>query len=163
MSDEQLNLDTEQELDEAAQLAAAELENLKVRAEKLGVKFHPTISAEKLREKIKAHQADGKGEVAPKAEDTAENPELKKLRLKREALKLVRVRITCMNPAKKEWEGGARRCARARGARRAGRPGARGVVGGVAAVVDARRGGPAPGHRPPHSFRVYPPPGGGRP
>lgn len=105
MSDEQLNLDTEQELDEAAQLAAAELENLKVRAEKLGVKFHPTISAEKLREKIKAHQADGKGEVAPKAEDTAENPELKKLRLKREALKLVRVRITCMNPAKKEWEG----------------------------------------------------------
>lgn len=105
MSDEQLNLDTEQELDEAAQLAAAELENLKVRAEKLGVKFHPTISAEKLREKIKAHQADGKGEVAPKAEDTAENSELKKLRLKREALKLVRVRITCMNPAKKEWEG----------------------------------------------------------
>lgn len=105
MSDEQLNLDTEQELDEAAQLAAAELENLKVRAEKLGVKFHPSISAEKLREKIKAHQADGKGEVAPKAEDTAENHELKKLRLKREALKLVRVRITCMNPAKKEWEG----------------------------------------------------------
>ena len=105
MSDEQLNLDTEQELDEAAQLAAAELENLKVRAEKLGVKFHPSISADKLREKIKAAQADGKGEVAPKAEDTAENPELKKLRLKREALKLVRVRITCMNPAKKEWEG----------------------------------------------------------
>ena len=108
MSDEQLNLDTEQELDEAAQLAAAELENLKSRAEKLGVKFHPSISAEKLREKIKAHQADGEGEageVGPKAEDTTENPSLKKLRLKREALKLVRVRITCMNPAKKEWEG----------------------------------------------------------
>ena len=105
MSDEQLNLDTEQELDEAAQLAAAELENLKVRAEKLGVKFHPSISADKLREKIKAHQADDKDEVAPKAEDTPENPSLKKLRLKREALKLVRVRITCMNPAKKEWEG----------------------------------------------------------
>lgn len=108
MSDADLNLDNEQELDEAAQLAATELENLKSRAEKLGVKFHPSISAEKLREKIKAHQADGEGEAGedePKAEDTTENPSLKKLRLKREALKLVRVRITCMNPAKKEWEG----------------------------------------------------------
>ena len=111
MSDDNLNLDTEQEQDEAALLAATELENLKSRAEKLGVKFHPSISAEKLREKIKAHQADGEGEAGeageaePKAEDTTENPSLKKLRLKREALKLVRVRITCMNPAKKEWEG----------------------------------------------------------
>ena len=108
MSDAELNLDNEQELDEAAQLAATELENLKSRAEKLGVKFHPSISAEKLREKIKAHQTDGEGEAGeaePKAEDTTENPSLKKLRLKREALKLVRVRITCMNPAKKEWEG----------------------------------------------------------
>lgn len=108
MSEAELNLDNEQELDEAAQLAATELENLKSRAEKLGVKFHPSISAEKLREKIKAHQADGEGETGetePKAEDTIENPSLKKLRLKREALKLVRVRITCMNPAKKEWEG----------------------------------------------------------
>ncbi len=108
MSEAELNLDNEQELDEAAQLAATELENLKSRAEKLGVKFHPSISAEKLREKIKAYQADGEGEAGeaePKAEDTTENPSLKKLRLKREALKLVRVRITCMNPAKKEWEG----------------------------------------------------------
>ena len=108
MSEAELNLDNEQELDEAAQLAATELENLKSRAEKLGVKFHPSISAEKLREKIKAHQADSEGETGeaePKAEDTTENPSLKKLRLKREALKLVRVRITCMNPAKKEWEG----------------------------------------------------------
>lgn len=110
MSDEQLNLDTEQELDEAAQLAAAELENLKVRAEKLGVKFHPSISAEKLREKIKAHQAEGEGEAGsnePKEKPASaeEHPSLKKLRLKREGLKLVRVNITCMNPAKKEWEG----------------------------------------------------------
>ena len=110
MSDEQLNQDN-QELDEAAQLAAAELENLKVRAEKLGVKFHPSISADKLREKIKAAQAEGEGEVGEKPEvkqatdADEESPAAKKLRLKREGLKLVRVRITCMNPAKKEWEG----------------------------------------------------------
>lgn len=110
MSEEQLNQDN-QELDEAAQLAAAELENLKVRAEKLGVKFHPSISAEKLREKIKAAQTEGEGSVGEQPEvksvtaTVEESPAAKKLRLKREGLKLVRVRITCMNPTKKEWEG----------------------------------------------------------
>lgn len=111
MSDDNLNLDTEQEQDEAALLAAAELENLKVRAEKLGVKFHPSISADKLREKIKAAQAEGEGSVGEQPEvksatgTNEESPAAKKLRMKRESLKLVRVRITCMNPAKKEWEG----------------------------------------------------------
>jgi len=111
MSDDNLNLDTEQEQDEAALLAATELENLKSRAEKLGVKFHPSISAEKLREKIKAAQTEGEGSVGEQPEVKSatganeESPAAKKLRLKREALKLVRVRITCMNPAKKEWEG----------------------------------------------------------
>ena len=110
MSEEQLNQDN-QELDEAAQLAAAELENLKVRAEKLGVKFHPSISADKLREKIKAAQTEGEGSVGEQPEvksvtsTVEESPAAKKLRLKREGLKLVRVRITCMNPTKKEWEG----------------------------------------------------------
>ena len=111
MSDDTLNLDTEQEQDETALLAATELENLKSRAEKLGVKFHPSISADKLREKIKAAQAEGEGSVGGQSEvksatgTNEESPAAKKLRLKREALKLVRVRITCMNPAKKEWEG----------------------------------------------------------
>ena len=117
MSEEQLNQDN-QELDEAAQLAAAELENLKIRAEKLGVKFHPSIGADKLREKIKAAQAEGEGSVGegegsvgeqPKVKSATgtdeESPAAKKLRLKCEGLKLVRVRITCMNPTKKEWEG----------------------------------------------------------
>ena len=109
MSDD-LNLDT-QEQDEAAQLAAVELENLKNRAEKLGVKFHPSISADKLREKINAAQAEGEGSVGEQPEVKSatgtpeESPAAKKLRLKREGLKLVRVRITCMNPTKKEWEG----------------------------------------------------------
>ena len=111
MSDDNLNLDTEQEQDEAALLAATELENLKSRAEKLGVKFHPSISAEKLREKIKAAQSEGEGGVGEQPEvksainTVEESPAAKKLRLKREGLKLVRVRITCMNPNKKEWEG----------------------------------------------------------
>jgi hypothetical protein len=110
MSEDQLNQDN-QEQDEAALLAAAELENLKARAEKLGVKFHPSIGADKLREKIKEALAEGQGEVGgsdePKAASAPveESPAAKKLRLKREGLKLVRVRITNMNPFKKEWEG----------------------------------------------------------
>ena len=91
MSEEQLNQDN-QELDEAAQLAAAELENLKIRAEKLGVKFHPSISADKLREKIKAAQAEGEGSVGEQDEvktttgTDVESSAAKKLRLKRVGL-----------------------------------------------------------------------------
>ena len=106
MSDD-LNLDTQDQA-EVDQLAAVELENLKARAEKLGVKFHPSISADKLREKIAASQASGEGEVGNSTSGEAgevESPAAKKLRIKREALKLVRVRVTCMNPLKKEYEG----------------------------------------------------------
>lgn len=34
-----------------------------------------------------------------------ENPSQKRLRQKRHANELIRIRVTCMNPAKKEWEG----------------------------------------------------------
>ena len=88
-------------------LVQDELTTLKARADMLGVKYHPSISIEKLREKVNAAatgEAETKEEkvVAPKAEETANE---KKTRLKKEALALVRVRITCMNPAKAEWEG----------------------------------------------------------
>lgn len=113
MSDEAQELDQ----NEAADLAAAELENLKARADLLGVTYHPNIGSEKLREKIAAKQAEEdvpalvSGEAAGKSEEKAstqcaeETPAAKRVRLKREGLKLVRVRITCMNPFKKEWEG----------------------------------------------------------
>lgn len=39
------------------------------------------------------------------AAPVVETDGMKRVRQKREALKLIRVRITCMNPAKKEWEG----------------------------------------------------------
>lgn len=39
--------------------------------------------------------------VAPDSETIAQ----KRLRLKRHANELIRIRVTCMNPAKKEWEG----------------------------------------------------------
>lgn len=86
-----------------------ELATLKTRAELLGVKYHPSISAEKLREKIAAAMAN-KPEEEEEEPAVVEAPKVetataKRLRLRQEAMALVRIRVTCMNPAKKEWEG----------------------------------------------------------
>lgn len=85
----------------------AELASLKARAELLGVKFHPSISAEKLREKLNAAlitDAPVPEEVVPVVvpEETLVQ---RRFRKKREANTLVRIRVTCMNPAKKDWAG----------------------------------------------------------
>ena len=86
-----------------------ELASLKARADMMGVTYHPSIGLEKLREKVNA-AIEGKKEPesepeTPVATPAAESEAQRATRLKREASKLVRVRVTCMNPAKKEWEG----------------------------------------------------------
>lgn len=83
-----------------------ELSTLKARADLLGISYHPSIGVEKLREKLAAALEENE----PKNEGTgigapAESADQKRLRLLQEATKLVRIRVTCMNPAKKEWEG----------------------------------------------------------
>ena len=92
---------------DTAVLVQDELQILKDRANLLGVKFHPSISLDKLREKVVAATS---GEATPPDEAKAPEPVeetvgQKRNRMKRDALALVRVRITCMNPAKSEWEG----------------------------------------------------------
>lgn len=85
-----------------------ELEALKARANLLGVKFHPSISLEKLREKVNAAvTSEGEAEEPSNSSPEAKEETIgeKRKRLKAEALKLVRIRLTCLNPAKKEWEG----------------------------------------------------------
>lgn len=87
--------------------APDELTALKERADLLGISYHPSIGIEKLREKINAKLAENEAKepevkAIPATEETAA---ARKLRLQREAMALVRVRVTCMNPAKKEWEG----------------------------------------------------------
>lgn len=153
MSD-QIETPEEESQDDAAALAAAELEGLKARATAMGLPFHPAISAPKLREKISAHLAAENNPVQPAGmpaaapvvadpvptgviagvgaqldpavpaplasgrvaavenEDTgttkyalAETPNEKRRRIKRNAEELIRVRVTCMNPAKKDWSG----------------------------------------------------------
>lgn len=92
---------------DTAVLVQDELQILRDRANLLGVRFHPSISLDKLREKVVAATS---GEATPPDEAKAPEPVeetvgQKRNRMKRDALALVRVRITCMNPAKAEWEG----------------------------------------------------------
>ena len=105
MTDETNLIDDTQEDEVVVQ---DELDALKARANLLGVKFHPSISLEKLREKVNsAVTSEGETEEAPNtpSETKEETIGEKRKRLKTEALKLVRIRLTCLNPAKKEWEG----------------------------------------------------------
>lgn len=87
------------------------LEEMKAYATEHGIKFHPSIGEEALEEKIRSfedaqsqEQTETKQVAAP-AVEKSESKKLSRRELKKEQLKLVRVRITCMNPTKKEWEG----------------------------------------------------------
>lgn len=88
-----------------------ELTALKQRADLLGISYHPSIGLDKLRAKVNEavtsdSQEPEQSDAAPAAEaPVVESDAAKRLRLRNEAAALVRIRITCMNPNKKEWEG----------------------------------------------------------
>ena len=87
--------------------AKSELETLKERADKMGIKYHPNVGVETLRERVNAALSGESTEETKEAEKASEKETegQRKQRMKKEALKLVRVRVTNMNPNKKEWEG----------------------------------------------------------
>lgn len=77
-----------------------ELATLKARADTLGIQYHPSIGVEKLREKVNGALTD------VSATEVKEDPAVSQRKKDRdEASKLVRLRLTCMNPNKKEWDG----------------------------------------------------------
>jgi len=83
-----------------------ELAALKARADMLGISYHPSIGLEKLRDKVNGTLTNAPVEeeekpVVAKAETEGQI----RSRQKADASRLIRVRVTCMNPAKKEWEG----------------------------------------------------------
>ena len=100
----QKEIEMSEELNEV--LEQDELSVLKARADLLGISYHPSIGVEKLRDKlntvIEGETKETKNEGTSKSGETEAQ---KRLRLQAEATKLVRIRVTCMNPAKKEWEG----------------------------------------------------------
>lgn len=103
---------------------STELESLKNKADLLGVPYSPNIGVETLRQRINAKMEDNeevleeaaKGEsvsITDPEDATNEKPAQskkltkaqKRLALRKDATKLVRVRITCMNPAKTDITG----------------------------------------------------------
>jgi len=105
-----------------------ELTLLKQRAKMMGIKYHPSIGLDKLKTKIKDFQDTAKkanikearealrvqeakeAVIAPEVKLTPDTPmpetkSQKRARMVKEAGKLVRIRVSNMNPNKKEWEG----------------------------------------------------------
>lgn len=76
--------------------------SLEARANVLGIKYHPSLSLEKLRERV--NEALRGNEPTERPEKNEDNG-TKRARLKREAQKLIRCRIHCNDPAKKDWPG----------------------------------------------------------
>lgn len=81
-----------------------ELEELKARADTLGLSYHPSIGVDKLREKVAA-ETDKPVATKLQVEAEVETKNAFRLRKKREASELVRIQITCMNPNKREYDG----------------------------------------------------------
>lgn len=80
-----------------------ELTALKDKAELLGITYHPSISAAKLKEKIDAKLVEQLAAEKPVAA-TESVAEYRK-RMRDQAMKLVRVIVTPMDPLKKEYTG----------------------------------------------------------
>ncbi len=112
------------EEDNIPEVQEDELESLRTRATQMGIQFNPQIGLEKLRERVNA-AAKGEPVVAEATEapETFQEPvpatpvtplpvkqvqetdAQRRLRLKKEANLLVRVRIACMNPNRREHDG----------------------------------------------------------
>lgn len=105
---------------EEKQVQVDELTELKKRADLMGIEYHPKISVKNLKARIAARLEDRAYEEVPDDDDVIEatanagkrelkfKPETKaefNERMRKEAQRLVRVRITCMNPNKKDWDG----------------------------------------------------------
>ena len=128
---EQVQAESEPKID-VEEPVQTELKYLKTKAKMMGVKHHPSIGLNKLRDKIAEHtiKVDAEkrkearqakqtdvlrspvealqvhaAEVVPLNQAPVENAAQRRGRLRKEASKLVRIRITCMNPNKRDWEG----------------------------------------------------------
>lgn len=87
-----------------------EISLLKERAVTMGIVFHPSIGVKKLRDKINERlNIDASVVVEPKPKQVNKTPQQllaeKNVHLRKLANRLVRIRVTCMNPNKKDWPG----------------------------------------------------------
>lgn len=78
---------------------------LEARARILNINFHTNISTDKLRERVNAAIQGTAPEAETERPVKGESDVARRSRLKKEASKLVRIRIHCNDPAKKDWPG----------------------------------------------------------
>lgn len=89
--------------DEANETKVDELTLLKERADLMGIKYHPSIGLIALKEKVNTALTNAEEEETAAAKK--ETPGQERARLIAEATKLIRIRLTCMDPNKKGWPG----------------------------------------------------------
>lgn len=86
-----------------------EMETLKQKADLLGISYHPSIGLQKLRSKVRQAMEESEEREKQEKEEyvvgTDETESEFRARKRREASALVRIRVSCMNPNKKDWEG----------------------------------------------------------
>jgi len=85
----------------------SELDSLRARADILGVSYRHNTGVDKLRKLVnRALEPTEDEEVAaPRVANATLTKSQAVAAIRKEASKLVRIRITCMNPNKKNWEG----------------------------------------------------------
>lgn len=93
--------------DENNEMVQNELDELKQYCDDNGIGYHPSIGLDKLRIKIDAfHSAQATEEAKESVKESQVKSKAQRQAEKRNnARKLVRCRITCMNPHKREWPG----------------------------------------------------------
>lgn len=87
-----------------------ELDLLKQRADQLGIAYHPNIGVDRLREKVEAKLSGVTTTSAPEETTVSETKPTKspaQLRAEAadEAKKLIRIRLSCMDPTKANYHG----------------------------------------------------------
>jgi len=104
---EEFTLETTEEAVPPEENLPNELALLKERAIVMGIKFHPSIGVDTLRDKVNAAiiPAAPKPDNRSKAEKKAESIAARNASKRKEATRLVRFRLTCMDPNKKGWPG----------------------------------------------------------
>jgi hypothetical protein len=115
-------MNEETDLEVEVEVEMDELAMLKQRADVMGIKYHPNIKLESLKSKVAAKlegEADEYGEEEAETITIAnktmalntftpmkrETPEQLRDKRKKECLKLVRIRVACMNPIKANMKG----------------------------------------------------------
>ena len=84
--------------------AVSELAQLKLQAQRMGIPFSPNIGLDTLRERIRTALSTPTEAPVKESKMVMTATQIRQQHLA-EATKLIRVRVTCHNPMKKEWRG----------------------------------------------------------